>query len=68
MARSCYILTDYDAVNACHSRSEPVRERSASIELPAGGERFTNSVSRGPARPPRLARDYVLSTIATKLG
>ena len=28
MARSCYILTDYDAVNAYHSRE--VRERSGS--------------------------------------
>ena len=35
--------------------------------LDAGGERFTN-ISRGTARPPRLAREYVLSTIATKSG
>ena len=49
MARSCYILTDYDAVSACHSRSEPVRERSASIELP------TARASR------QRARDYVSS-------
>jgi hypothetical protein len=46
MARSCYILADYDAFSACHSRIEPVRERSASesIELPTA--RATEPPSR----------------------
>ncbi len=50
MARSCYILTDYDAANACHSRSEPC----ANAEL----VREASGVATLSSGPPHLAKDY----------
>jgi hypothetical protein len=49
MARSCFILTDYDAVSACHSRSEPcanatTRERG---EWSCHTEQWSTTPSQG---------------------
>ena len=64
--RGLIILTDYDCGQRFTlERTEPCANATTRER---GGRRAPHELSRGTARPPRLARDYALSTIATKSG